>query len=285
LDEVDQVVSGFLWALLQDIWDDIYTAYFKLPGDLDRGPHGRELRAILGGPASREERLAAIRDGRVVEMFLMLLSGAEPQQAQVPAVRGGALISIDPLTSGVDVPLGAPAGGFAPVPVISVDPPGQANGAPQIGVDMAGLGQPFTELLQGLAAQLRAETLDFAAAVTEAHRQLAEDLDPYLLAPALFAALPGYFNCVYGRLEGRPARAATFSPQAYYTQGNWLDLTAANVAMSVFRLLDGTINTPGARPLAEMDSLDDAYIAKLTAMMPEVPAGVPLIDERIEFLD
>jgi hypothetical protein len=55
--------------------------------------------------------------------------------------------------------------------------------------------------------------------------------------------------------------------------------------MSVFRLLDGTINTPGARPLAEMDSLDDAYIAKLTAMMPEVPAGVPLIDERIEFLD
>ena len=44
LDEVDSAVSGLLWALLQDIWDDLYRAYMPLPGGLDRGPHGGELR-------------------------------------------------------------------------------------------------------------------------------------------------------------------------------------------------------------------------------------------------
>lgn len=285
LDEVDQVVSGYLWALLQDIWDDIYRAYFKLPGGLDRGPNGRKLRATLGTSASQEQRLEAIRDGRVVEMFLTLLSGHEPPRVEVPAVRGGVSITVDPLMAGVDMPLDGARGGFASLPVIAVDPPGELNDTPRINVDMAGLAQPFTNLLHALASQLRAEELEFDAAVAMAHRRLAADLDSYLLDPALFAAMPGYFISVYGRIEGRSARAAAWDPQPFYTQGNWLDLTAANVAVSVFRLLRGDINTAGAQPLAKMDAMDDAYIAEVTSLLPEVPAGLPLVDKRIEFLD
>jgi NAD(P)-dependent dehydrogenase (short-subunit alcohol dehydrogenase family) len=89
-----------------------------------------------------------------------------------------------------------------------------------------------------------------------------------------------------GQKGGRPARAAFWVPQPYYTEGNWLDMTAAPVAVSVIRLLRGEIGAPGVHPnLDEVDSLDEAQLAEVQSLLPEVPAGVPFLDRRIEFLD
>lgn len=263
LDQVDYAVSGLHWALLLDIWDDIYRAYFKLPGGLDRGPHGRQLRATLGAPATREARLDAIRDGHVVEMFLSRLSRAEPPQVQIPAVRGGALTTVDPLLEGVDVPLGAPLDGFVPVPVVSLAPPEEQDGVPNTFASIAGFAQPVTDLLQATAARLRIQALDFDTAVALVYQRLEADLDTYLLDTKLFASMSGEFTSVYGRKQGRPARAATWIPQPWYTERNWLDMTAASVALSVVRLMRGDIDAPGAHLLADADTLDDTYLAEL----------------------
>ena len=72
---------------------------------------------------------------------------------------------------------------------------------------------------------------------------LTGDLDAYLLDTDLFARLPGEFSTVYGRSRGRPARASTWFAQDWWTTENWLDMTAANVAMSVTRLVSGRIST------------------------------------------
>ena len=98
--------------------------------------------------------------------------------------------------------------------------------------------------------------------------------------------MPGFFISVYGRKDERPACAALWVPQAYYTQRNWLDMTAAAAAVSVLRVLGGQIDAPGAHPkLAEVDSLDDAQLAEMKSLLPDVPQGVPYVDKRIEFLD
>lgn len=284
LDEVDTAVSGMLWTLLQGIWDDLYRAYIPLPGALDRGPHGGELRTTLGAPADSEARLAAIRDGRVVEMWLSTLSRGEPLRVEIPALGSAGLGVVDPLEAGVDMPLDRPEGGFASVPVISLPPPGEFDEVPHIHLSIAGFAQDFSDLLRGVAAQLRTGEIEFDAAVASVRERIELDLAGYLLDPALFAAMPGYFMSVYGRKDGRPARAATWVSQPYYTERNWLDLTAANVAISVARLLRGDIDAPGAHVMIEVDSLDEAFVAELASRLPDVPEGVPLIGRRLEFL-
>lgn len=123
------------------------------------------------------------------------------------------------------------------------------------------------------------------AAVESVYEQLGAHLDKYLPPTKLFASMPGFFASVWGRKEGRPARAATWTPQAYYTERNWLHMTAARAAVSVVRLR-GDIRTAGAfGNVADVDSLNDARIAEIQSLMPEAPAGVPFVDRRIEFLE
>jgi hypothetical protein len=282
LDEVDHTVTGFVWAPLQDIWDDLYRAYVKLPGDLDRGPHGRELRTVLAGPASVEERLAALRDGLVVELNLTrLVSGEKPAQI-IPVVRDGRLVLVDPVADGVDVPL--VTGGFTSVPVLYALPDEAVAGAPSTYTSIPGLSRAFVALIHVTAARVRADELTYDEAVAEVRDALASDLDAHLLDPALFARLPGEFCTAYGRSSGRSARASTWFPQQWYTPQNWLDMTAANVAMSVTRLLNGRITERGALRLADADTLDEAYLAELESRMPFRPAGVPFVDRGLELL-
>lgn len=279
LDDVDMALSNLFWPPLQAIWLDLYRAYYRLPGGLDRGPHGGELATVLAGPASDEARLRAIRDGRVVEMWLHLLSQGEPEEITIPRWRGGELVTVDPLAAGADTPL--EGGGFASLPVIMLDR-ATRFGAPYSDLNAAGFTQTFTDLLHDAAARVRGEEHDFESAARFVHGQLDAGLDDYLLDPALFAAVPGYSMSVYGRKEGKRARAAAWIPQAYFDERNWFDLTAANVAVSVARLLRGDIGKRGAFRLPEADTLDDAYIAEVTSRLPYRPEGVALVGRRLE---
>ncbi len=66
---------------------------------------------------------------------------------------------------------------------------------------------------------------------------------------------------------------------------NWLDMTAANVALSVTRLVSGRISQRCVVRLADADTLDEAYLAELESPMRYVPAGVPLVERRLDLLD
>jgi hypothetical protein len=231
VDEVDSAVSGWFWPRILDFWTDLYRAYMKLPGDLDRGPHGGELARRLSGPSTAEERLDAIRDDRVVEVWLQRLAARAPQGIEVAAVEGGRRVEVDPWAVGVDIPLDGHPDRFARLPIVAVSAPAPlpfGDGAEQTHHALAGFTRAFTALIREAAERVRSEEVAFADAAASVYAQLAADLDRYLLDPETFSAAALAFLSVYGRKGGRPVRATTWFPQALFTERNFIELTARN---------------------------------------------------------
>jgi hypothetical protein len=289
LDEPERVVDGLLFAPLQGIWTDLYSRYIPLPDGLDRGAQGQELPALLASGGSPEALLGAIRDARVVEMWVHWLSGSEASTVTVPAFRDGLRMDADPLVEGVDLPVGDIHGEhrMTTVPAlvgVPMDHLQGRSGAARTFVRLSGFAAPFDRLVRDGVDQIRSGAADFETVVRASYRALAADLPSFLLPERDFVALPGTFRVVYGLRNGRPARAAAWSTHDWWTPGNWVDMTSANVALSALRLLRGEIEGPGLVRVAEADRLDDAYLRDLVRLLPEAPRG-EMVGTLLEHLD
>ena len=164
-------------------------------------------------------------------------------------------------------------------------PLGFGTSAERTHLSLAGLSHAFTELIRGAAEGVRSEEIAFADAAESVYARLADDLDRHLLDPELVAAAPLSFLSVYGRRDGRPARATTWFPQALCTERNFIELTAANTAVTTARLLRGELSVRGGYTLSEHEVLDADYAAEVVSRLPDRPEGATLMGQRLEFLD
>lgn len=289
VDDLECVVEGLLYAPLQGIWTDLYRRYFPLPNGLDRGPQAEALPALLTGGGDEDALLAAIRDARVLEMWLHWMCSTEPATATIPAHREGRRIEVTPPIDGVDVPFAAGRGepGMTVAPAVMAVAAGHVPGRPDVPltrVRMSGFSAAFDRLVRDGSDAIRNGDADFDATVRRAQAAVAADLPSFLLPAPVFAGLPGAFHVAYGRRDGRPARAAAWSTHAWWTPRNWVDMTSANVALTALRLLRGEINAVGLARVAEADRIDDAYLQELAALLPETPEG-DMVGTLLEYPD
>ena len=278
LDEVDSAVEGWQWATLQGIVPDLYRRHLPLPGGLDRGPKAELLPALLRSAGGGEPLFEAIRDARIIEASLHVLSRSAPIAVSTPAYRDGSLREVDPLEGGVDVPFGDQGDqgehGMTNASALAVSRVGKLKGSelPLVHLRISGLAAGFDKMIGQLASHVRKGKLDFEAAVNRAQQALAADPAAFLLPADVFAARPAAFRVVYGRKDGLPARAAAWCTESWWTPRNWHDLTAANVALSALRLLRGDIAARGLVRICQGDRLDEAYLSELAARLPEAPS-------------
>jgi hypothetical protein len=280
LDEPQALVATRHWTRLLDFWADLFDTYVALPGGRRRGPLGRHLAATLTAAERDPATVAAVlRDACVAPFFLKLIGAPARWLADVPDLQGGALVDVDALGVGLQVPLFGGATRHER-PLAATARPAQADGVRRVAATVTGLGAAFDDAVRAGARRVAAGGA-LEAEVAALEDAIARDPLAVLRPAAEVASLPAASFVALGRRAGAPVRASVALPDALFVPDRYLNVTAAAVAVTVRYLLDGTVAARGAVTMAGAVRDVERFGRDYLALFGPEFEGLDLIERRV----
>lgn len=233
-----------------------------------------------------QESLAAIQGFRG---FLegMLRKAQDAASATALARKDGRWAEVDPLESGVDVPL--PGGGTVTAhPYVSYEPPFErlppgVSAVPPVALEFTPLPPQLHGLLREQAQRVRGGDTDAEAAVGVLYDAAARNPARWLTPPGDFAPLPPMWVSAVGHREGRPARQSCWIVPEAWNDRNWLRLTSGPLYTAALMVLGGEIRERGVTS-AEIAFEPLPFFDRVSAVLPEPPPEGRLIGESFEWV-
>ena len=252
--------------------------------DIFNWQSGRELtpRQWLKDP---KESLAALHEFRpFIAMMLRRLQDNGIRTLRV--YRSGRWVEMDPIRSGMEVPL--PQGGtITSYPYVSGDPlwgslsPGLSR-VPPVEVWLSPLPPQLHDLLREQALRVLGGHIDSDTAVSSFYDTIERDPHRWLTLPDAFVATARLWVTAVGRKKGRAARHSCWFTPAMWEVGGYF-LTSVPLAIAVLKVLRGEIRERGVMT-AETAFEPLSFFDEVAAVLPEPPPDGRLIGESFEWL-
>jgi hypothetical protein len=247
--------------------------------------NGRELtpRQWLEEP---KESLAALHDCRPCIAWTLQIV----QEKGIRTVLGyqdGRWVEVDPLRSGLEVPL--PQGDtITSYPHASSDPlfealPRGLSTEPPVEMFFSALPPQLHDLLREHALRVVGEGIDADTAVSSFYNTIERDPQRWLTLPDDFVAPVKIWARAVGRKDGRAARCTCWLPPAMWDVGGYF-LTSLALAVAVRKTLRGEVRERGVMT-AETAFEPLSFFDETVAVLPEPPPDGRLIGESFEWLE
>ncbi len=238
----------------------------------------------LDNPA---ENLAVLREFKdFLEWMLQVAQETESRKAR--AYKDGQWVDVDPLTSGLQVPL--PRGGMVIAhPYGSYDPlfdslPQDLAQARPVEVWFTPFPSQLHDLFREQALRVTAGDIDPAIAMSSFYETVENDPDRWLTVKEGFVAFSPDWVTAIGRKGGRTARFNCWlAPALWNEQSAWL-LTSVPLAVAVLRIISGETRERGVMT-AEKAFEPLPFFDDVVAQLPEPPLDGKLIGESFEWLE
>jgi hypothetical protein len=265
LEEVEQLQLGF--------------------ADIVNFQSGRELtpRQWLEEP---KESLAALQECR--RFVAMMLRAVQENGIQtVLDYQDGRWIEVDPITSGLEVPL--PQGGtITSYPYASIDLlfgglPRDLSRASPVEVYFSPLPPQLHDLLREQALRVLGGQIDSDTAVSSLYDTVESDPHRWLTLPDDFITTPELWARAVGREEGRAARCSCWFIAPMWDVGGY-SLIGAALAVAVRKILRGEIREPGVMT-AETTFEPLPFLDEVASLMPDLLPEGKVISESFEWLE
>ena len=245
---------------------------------------GRELtpRQWLKNP---KESLAALHEVR--PFIAMVLRNVQKNGSRTVCVYyDGRWVEIDPVRSGLDVPL-TQGGTTTSYPYASGDPlfpslPCDLSTVSPVEMYFSPLPPQLHALLREHALRVLGGNIDSDTATNSFYDTIESDPHRWLTLPDDFVAPPELWVRAVGRKEGRAARCSCWFTAPMWNVGGYF-LTGVALAVAVRKVLRGEIRERGVMT-AETAFEPLPFLDEVVALMPNPPPDGKLIGESFEWL-
>ena len=246
---------------------------------------GRELtpRQWLTDP---KESLTALHEfGPFITWMLRRLQDNGIRTVRV--YHNGRWVEMDPIRSGVEVPL--PQGGtITSYPYVSGDPlwgslsPGLSR-VPPVEVWLSPLPPQLHDVLREHALRVLGGDIDSETATNSFYDTVESDPHRWLTLPDDFVPIPKMWVRAVGRKEGRAARCSCWFTAPMWNVGGYF-LTSVALAVAVRKILRGEIRERGVMT-AETAFEPLPFLDEVASLMPDSLPDGKLIGESFEWLE
>ncbi len=233
-----------------------------------------------------KESLAALHEFRpfIAMMFRRLQKN---ESRTVCVYRDGQWVEMDPIRSGLEVPL--PQGGtITSYPYVSGDPlwgalPHDLSRVSPVEVWFSPFPPQLHNVLREQALRVVEEDIDSETAVSCFYDTVESDPHRWLTLPEDFVPIPKEWVRAVGRKEGRAARCCCWFTAPMWNVGGYF-LTSVALAVAVRKILRGDIRERGVIA-AERAFEPLPFLDEVAAVLPEPPPDGKLISESFEWLE
>jgi hypothetical protein len=246
---------------------------------------GRELtpRQWLEAP---KESLAALHDYRPFIAW-MLQMVQENGIRTVLDYRDGRWVEIDPVKSGLDVPL-TQGGTITSYPYGSSDPlfgslPRDLSTVSPVEMFFSPLPPQLHDLLREHALRVLEGEIDSDTATDSFYDTVERDPHRWLTPPDDYTPVPKIWARAVGRKEGRAARCSCWFTAPMWDVGGYF-LTSAALAVAVRKILRDEIRERGVMT-AETAFEPLPFLDEVASLIPDPPPDGKLIGESFEWLE
>ncbi len=246
---------------------------------------GRELtpRQWLKDP---KESLAALHEfSPFIAWMLQRLQ--ENGSRNVRVYHDGQWVEMDPIKSGLDVPL-AQGGTTTSYPYFSGDDywgalPRDLSTVSPVEISFSPFPPQLHDLLREHALRVLEENTDPDTAINSFYDTVDSDPHRWLTLPDDFVPIPKMWVRAVGRKEGRAARCSCWFTASMWNVGGYF-LTSVALAVAVRKILRGEIQERGVMT-AETAFEPLSFFNESVAVLPEPPPDRRLIGESFEWLE
>lgn len=217
----------------------------------------------------------------------MLKRLQENGSRNVQAYHDGRWVEVDPIRSGLDVPL-AQGGTTASHPYFSGDDhwgmlPGDLSALSPVEMWFSPLPPQPQDVLREQALRVLEEKVDADTAVDSCYDSIERDPHRWLTAPDDYIPILQMWVRAVGRKKGRAARYDCWFTPAMWDVGGYF-LTSVALAAAVRKILRGEVRERGVMT-AETAFEPLSFFDEVVAVLPEPPPDGRLIGESFEWLE
>jgi len=217
----------------------------------------------------------------------MLQIVRESGMRTVRVYHDGRWVELDPIRSGLDVPL--PQGGtITAYPYLSSDPlfgslPRDLSKVSPVEMFFSPLPPQLHDVLRELALRVLEGSIDSDTATNSFYDTVESDPASWLTLPDDFVPLTKTWARAVGRSEGRAARCTCWFTAPMWNVGGYF-ITSVGLAVAVRKILRGEIRERGVMT-AEATFEPLPFLDEVASLIPDPPPGGKLIGESFEWLE
>ncbi len=201
--------------------------------------------------------------------------------------QDGQWVEVDPIRSGVDVPL-TQGGTITAYPYLSGDPlfpslPRDLSNVSPVEMMFSPLPPQLHDVLREHALRVLGGDIDPETATNSFYDTVESDPHRWLTLPDDFVPTPKMWVRAVGRKEGRAARCSCWFTAPVWNMGGWF-LTSVALAVAVRKILRGEIRERGVMT-AETAFEPLPFLDEVASLIPDSLPDGKLIGESFEWLE